>query len=65
MEQEIAVGKQVQVINQDLDGWDFIEGIAVVKGVDYRDASGRVYCSVLFEGDEYPVYRWIRKEVVE
>jgi hypothetical protein len=63
--QEIKVGSRVQVINQTTSGLDFIEGYAIVKRIDWRDGGkDYIYCSVLFDGDEYPVYRWIRTELL-
>jgi hypothetical protein len=64
MKQSIYVGARVQVMNQDMQGNPIIEGYATVKGFSpeprYDDY---VYCSVLFDGDDMTVYRWISTDV--
>ena len=62
--QSIEIGKRVQVLNQTPSGKSFIEGFAIIRGMDYREVDGRIYCSVCFEGDSYDVYRWVNREVV-
>lgn len=62
--QVIEVGARVQVVSQTPAGVGFVEGYAVIVGKDSREIAGRVYCSVMFEGESEHYYRWISKKVL-
>jgi hypothetical protein len=65
MKQNITVGAKVQIVNQTPDGKEFVEGFAVIRGMDgITMQDDYVYCSVKFAEDESPVYRWIRRELL-
>lgn len=64
MEQKIELGAKVQVMNRTTQGKLIVEGYATIKGMDYREMNNEIYCSVLFEGDDAPVYRWVSRKVV-
>ena len=62
MQQIIEKWAIVQVVNQTLDGKDFIEGRAVVLEI-IDTACNEAYCRVRFDDDSV-VNRWVRREEI-
>lgn len=60
--QQVTVGSRVQVLNQSLDGHEFIEGYAVIVGMEGESMFQRKYCAVQFS-DGTIVYRWINPDI--
>jgi hypothetical protein len=56
---QIEVGQRVKVMNQRLDGSQFVEGIAVVTKVLEQMPDGFTACQVRFDGEDETYFRWI------